>query len=143
MTDIGGSRLLRVCDICGGVDDHPRHIIAGAVRDTFPRVADHVVDQVLANAPEEHRSRLLRDLLDTGSSDRHLDCCREAGCPDGSCSIVTAGAEQLRGPELLDFLSTYSEDIQRRSVEHFMSQLDPALQNEVIAQMETALREER
>lgn len=128
MTDIGDGRPLRVCDICGGVDDHPRHIIAGAVRDTFPRVADHVVDQVLANAPEEWRGRLLRDLLDTGSSDRHLDCCRDAGCPDGSCDLVTQGAEQLRGGELLDHLSANAEDIQARFQAEYERRVDAAIQ---------------
>src|SRR5437016_1991231 len=102
--NIGEGRPLRVCDLCGGVDDHPRHVVAGAIRDTFPRVSDDIVDRVLANAPDEHKGRLLRDLLDTASSDRHLDCCREAGCPDGSCGVVTAGAEHLTGADLLDHL---------------------------------------
>lgn len=30
----------------------------------------------------------------------HMDCCRERGCPDGSCPIVTEGAEDLRGDKL-------------------------------------------
>lgn len=110
MENIGDGRPLRVCDLCGGVDDHPRHVIAGAIRDVFPRVADEVVDRVLVNAPEAERGRLLRDLLDTASSDRHLDCCREAGCPDGSCGLVTAGAEQLRGPDLLNHLMSAAQE---------------------------------
>lgn len=35
---------------------------------------------------------------------RHMDCCRAGGCPDGSCDVVTAGAEELRGVELLDHI---------------------------------------
>lgn len=36
---------------------------------------------------------------------RHMDCCREAGCPDGSCDqLVAAGAEDLRGPALVEYL---------------------------------------
>ena len=31
---------------------------------------------------------------------RHFDCCRTAGCPDGSCDVLTAGAEDLRGDDL-------------------------------------------
>ena len=104
MADIGEGRPLRVCDLCGGVDDHPRHVIAGAIRDVFPRVPDDIVDTVLANAPEQDRGRLMRELLDTGSSDRHLDCCRDAGCPDGTCNQVTAAAENLRGADLLEHL---------------------------------------
>jgi hypothetical protein len=130
MADIGDGRPLRVCDLCGGVDDHPRHVIAGANPDGFPRVADGVVEQVLANAPEEYRGRLLRELLDTGSSDRHLDCCREAGCPDGSCDIVTRGAEYLTGADLLDHLVANAEDIQERVEDAFVGQLDPTVRAE-------------
>lgn len=114
MTDIGDGRPLRVCDICGQVDDHPRHVIAGPDPNTFPRVPDDIVDKVLAAAPEQDRGRLLRDLLDTGSSDRHLDCCRQAGCPDGSCDLVTQGAEQLRGGELRQHLQDNASDIAAR-----------------------------
>jgi hypothetical protein len=47
---------------------------------------------------------------DTGETIiRHLDCCREAGCPTGSCGEVTAGAESLRGDELREYLTTRSE----------------------------------
>lgn len=104
MADIGEGRPLRVCDLCGGVDDHPRHVIAGPSLEVFPRVSDDIVDKVLASAPEADRGRLLRELLDTGSSDRHLDCCRDAGCPTDDCNQTTADAEHLRGAELLDHL---------------------------------------
>ena len=44
-------------------------------------------------------------LDDGGTLMRHMDCCREAGCFDGSCNEVTAGAENLRGDELLAHLT--------------------------------------
>ena len=47
-------------------------------------------------------------LADGGTLIRHLDCCREAGCPDGSCDVVTAGAEDLRGAALVNHLTTRS-----------------------------------
>jgi hypothetical protein len=37
---------------------------------------------------------------------RHMDCCREAGCPDGTCDLVTAGAEDLRGSDLVEHIQT-------------------------------------
>jgi hypothetical protein len=48
-----------------------------------------------------------RHVVDIGDSNqvRHLDCCREAGCPDGSCDEVTRGVEDLRGAELLAHLT--------------------------------------
>lgn len=103
--NIGSGRLLRVCDLCGAVDDHPRHVLAGGQRDVYPRPTDEILDKVMKTAPAEQMARLVRELMDTSSSDRHLDCCREAGCPDGTCVTQTAGAEDKRGADLLDHLA--------------------------------------
>lgn len=108
MADIGEGRPLRVCDLCGQVDDHPRHVIAGPTLEMFPRVSDDIVDKVLTSAPETDRGRLLRDLLDTGSSDRHLQCCRAAGCPEQDpakrCDTVLEAAGDAIGADLLEHL---------------------------------------
>ncbi len=85
MTDIGDGRALRVCDLCGGVDDHPRHVLAGKDEDTYPKPGEDILNRVLDAAPKEHRARLVADLMDTSSSDRHLDCCALAGCPTDTC----------------------------------------------------------
>lgn len=100
--NIGGDRPLRVCDLCGGVDDHPRHVLNG--NGPYPTPGQNIVDLVLTNAPAEHRSFLVGELLDTKASDRHMDCCRAAGCPEGLCGPQTAGAENLRGGDLLAHL---------------------------------------
>jgi hypothetical protein len=101
---IGGDRPIRVCDLCGGVDDHPRHVLSGD--GPYPTPDQTVVDLVLANAPVDLRSFLIGQLLDTNASDRHMDCCRSAGCPTGSCGPQTAGAEELRGGALLAHLES-------------------------------------
>ena len=107
--NIGNGRLVRVCDLCGGVDDHPRHVIAGGTPGVYPPPSDDIVNRVIAAAPDGDRARLVRDLMDTGSSDRHMDCCREAGCPDGTCTTQTAGAENERGAALLEHLVAKAE----------------------------------
>ena len=104
MANIGDGRPLRVCDLCGGVDDHPRHVISGGTGQ-YERPSDEILTKVIDAAPSEQRARLVRDLLDTSSQDRHMDCCRVAGCPDGSCLRVTAGAEDKRGKQLLAHLT--------------------------------------
>jgi hypothetical protein len=73
--------------------------------DLFPRPSEDIINRVLEAAPAAERARLVRDLVDTSSSDRHMDCCREAGCPDGTCNQVTAGAEDKRGGALLKHLT--------------------------------------
>lgn len=102
--NIGDSRPLRVCDLCGGVDDHPRHSFGGPMRDAFRQAPDEIVDKVLEAAPADQRARLLRELMDTSSLDLHKDCCRDAGCPTGTCNEELDEVGELRGAELRDAL---------------------------------------
>lgn len=110
MTNIGAGRPLRVCDLCGGVDDHPRHVIAGPVGAAiFDAPDDGIINAVIANAPTDLRARLISDLLDPATRDRHLDCCAAAGCPldaddPASCGTRTAGAAGKTGANLLAHL---------------------------------------
>jgi hypothetical protein len=106
--NIGDGRPLRVCDLCGGVDDHPRHVIAGTTRGVFSP-SDGALERVLSEAPRDQQTRLVRDLLDTTSSDRHLDCCAAAGCPDGSCGVMVEGADGKTGADMLDHLIEVGE----------------------------------
>ena len=66
MTAIGQGRLVRVCDLCGAVDDHPRHVIAGAAggTDVVAAPAQDIVDRVIEQADPKDLARLLRDLFD-------------------------------------------------------------------------------
>jgi hypothetical protein len=92
-----------MCDICGGVDDHPRHVIAHAAGDG---VTDNAVGALaMENADPGDRAAVLAQITDTSTTLRHMDCCREAGCPDGACDEVTRGAEDKRGMELVHHLT--------------------------------------
>lgn len=102
--NIGGGRVLRVCDLCGGVDDHPRHVLAGDRDDNFPAPDDAIVAKVAGAAPPAELGRLLRALTDTTSSDRHLDCCAAAGCPDGTCDRQVEGAGSKTGKAMVTHL---------------------------------------
>lgn len=120
--NIGGGRALRVCDLCGGVDDHPRHVIAGTVPRNlatgqsvpaagdgpFPPPGDDIIAKVVAAAPAGELPRLLRDLMDTTSSDRHLDCCAAAGCPTDTCGPQVADAPGT-GRQMLDHLMSIGD----------------------------------
>lgn len=95
-------RPVRMCDLCGGVDDHPRHVFAHDVGDgvTDPDIAALAVKNAGANA-----AAIIAHIQDFSTTMRHMDCCREAGCPDGTCNEVTAGAENLRGNALVKHLT--------------------------------------
>lgn len=105
MTDIGDGRPLRVCDLCGGVDDHPRHSFGGPLTNMFRPPPKKLVNKVLDNAPEDVRHELLSALYDTSSLDLHKDCCRDAGCPTGECNAELDEVGDLRGVELRDALT--------------------------------------
>ncbi len=107
---IGDGRLLRVCDLCGKVDDHPRHVLAGNTGDDVfaaptPALIRAVMDATsqLKMAPED-ADRVLTDLVDTTASDRHVDCCAGAGCPNGICDVQLRDAPNRTGRAMMDFL---------------------------------------
>lgn len=113
---IGGDRPVRVCDVCGGIDDHPRHVIAGdpGTHAPAPAIVRAVIDGGQAYRAEVANA-LLEDLLDTSSQYRHLDCCRSVGCPGGSCDVagqLVDGAADLRGADLLAHLVDNRDQLQ-------------------------------
>jgi hypothetical protein len=45
--------------------------------------------------------------MDDGTDQtRHLQCCAQVGCPDGSCDTLMAEAGDISGDELIDFLTS-------------------------------------
>jgi hypothetical protein len=113
--NIGGGRIVHSCDVCGGVDDHPRHIIAGTNPNEFPAPAGAMVRQVMAataDLPEPETDRILGELTDASTHYRHYDCCRDGGiCPNGLCAHLTGGAESKRGAALLRHLTDKPADV--------------------------------
>lgn len=96
-------RPVRMCDSCGGVDDHPRHVVAYAAGDgpTSPEVAAKAV----SNATEDQRVAVIAQVQDASVVMKHMDCCRADGCPDGTCANVTSGAENKTGNALVKHLT--------------------------------------
>lgn len=97
------TRPLRVCDSCGGVDDHPRHVFSQVPGDgaTSPEVAK----KALAAAGSKNFDVIYAQITDDTVTYKHMDCCRTDGCPDGTCDAVTAGAEDKRGDDLVKHLT--------------------------------------
>jgi hypothetical protein len=112
MANIGDGRPLRVCDSCGAVDDHPRHSPVGAEpgHTATSGPSDAVIARVTAEAPPEELGRLLRDLMDTTTVDKHLDCCVADGCPlpaddPSNCNNRLRGSDGATGADLLAHLA--------------------------------------
>lgn len=100
-TPVVDERALRICDVCGQIDDHPRHVF---VADNIPVNQAHV-EAVLErdDLSPAVRSRIAQDVMDTTIQQRHMDCCHAAGCPargtDADCAQFAATG--LTGDELV------------------------------------------
>lgn len=92
MTD---ARPLRYCDICGELDDHPRHVVAvpagtpGAV--PSPEFLDALPPGPVAAVAQ---------LIAPTTVIRHLNCCADAGCQ--VCAITEEATAGVRGQQLTD-----------------------------------------
>lgn len=92
-------RELRVCDICGQIDTAPRHRVAFAPNDA-PTVGQAMI---LAVVESDHdadvKATAVAELTDSTIRSAHMDCCRDAGCPDGSCNRIH---DSYDGPDKKD-----------------------------------------
>jgi hypothetical protein len=57
---------------------------------------------------EDADPRHVVGLDDGGDQTRHLQCCRDTGCPDHTCDDLLAGAGNVTGEQLIDYLTSRS-----------------------------------
>jgi hypothetical protein len=88
-------RHLRVCDVCGGVDDHPHH-----VEHYDPPRPDLVPGQDFLDRLGEVPAGAMTELLNPATRSRHMDCCAEAGCATCNATEATHGGAK-RGADLI------------------------------------------
>lgn len=94
MTDTA-PRLTRLCDVCGQLDDDPRHVqgvqagFAGAVP----------TDEFIDSLPDSTPPRAVAELMDPGTVIRHQDCCAAQGC--AICQATEQAHGGKRGDALL------------------------------------------
>lgn len=113
--NIGKGRILRVCDECGQVDDHPRQILAGTDGQAIAeRPSEELINRVLDTAPEADRARLLAELMDETSRTLHYDCCAASGCTHAVCHQVVAVVKGKTGKALHTLLTGTTDPIEYR-----------------------------
>jgi hypothetical protein len=98
------TRPFRMCDSCGGVDDHPRHVHSASTGD-LP-VSDEIAEKALQNAGKEHYREILSQVRDDSQFQKHVDCCAKDGCPTGSCNQFLAESKGAKGADLVKFLTS-------------------------------------
>lgn len=98
-------RPMRGCDACGGVDDHPRHVFdATGIEGAQLAAPKETVAKAYENAegvPLPELVAIIRDLEDATVQTRHMDCCAEAGCPDGTCDEILKRTKNAHGLDLV------------------------------------------
>lgn len=91
-------RPLRFCDICGGLDDHPRHV-------TLVTEGGVPTDEFLDALPEGAPVAAVAQLMDPTTVIRHMDCCAANGCPTCAATeahIAVKVSGDTRGQDLID-----------------------------------------
>lgn len=98
-------RPKRSCDECGQIDDHPRHIFAAG--DNVYQVNQDAVETAYADnsLSGSELVAIVKDLEDTTSLTRHMDCCRAAGCPTGDCNNMPEEQHELKGHALVEAIT--------------------------------------
>lgn len=90
-------RVKRLCDVCGGYDDAPRHVRAV---DEGGVPSQEFIDSL----PDGVSARAIAEVLDPTSVVRHMDCCAENGC--GTCSDVVVASGGAKDGALVEYLTS-------------------------------------
>lgn len=99
-------RPLRLCDVCGQLDDHPRHVTGLHVDSQEGLPSPEFLAQLDAAAGERHANGLppiptsaVAELMIPTTIVRHHDCCAAQGC--SICSTILGVTGDVTGDELL------------------------------------------
>lgn len=88
------TRLLRLCDVCGALDDLPRDVKAVA-----PGTPGTVPDAAFLDAlPDNVPARAVAELMDATTVVRHIGCCAATGCD--VCQSVLTATNNAEGADL-------------------------------------------
>src|SRR4051812_16120354 len=91
-------RPMRLCDVCGQLDDHPRHVIAHHPQSTDGTQSADVVIPPGQSIP----TAALLEFGRPNVSVRHMDCCASQGCE--ICAQTEQEYGTRRGQALIDHL---------------------------------------
>jgi hypothetical protein len=79
-------RPMRICDVCGQVDNHPRHTLTASLGEIPVNQANLARVLGMTDLTDEVKAAIVADIVDTTTQLRHFDCCTNVGCPDGTCN---------------------------------------------------------
>lgn len=91
------TRPLRLCDVCGQLDNHPRHVVADPNNESKP------TQEFLDSLPDGTPASAVALLLDPNTTIRHMDCCAAQGCE--VCQVTEKATGGVRGKKLIDAIA--------------------------------------
>lgn len=98
-------RPLRFCDVCGELDDHPRHVVTLRPDSTDGRPDDLFLAGIrMGDAPITAVEQLTRGNVQV----RHLNCCADQGCV--VCQATEKVTKGARGQKLIDTIANGALD---------------------------------
>lgn len=97
-------RAMRLCDMCGGYDDFPRHVTS------LPEPSAEAVPtrEFLSALPSGVDALAVAELMDATTFVRHMNCCANAGC--AACTAVVAACGGAEGQDLTDAIAAGAID---------------------------------
>lgn len=97
-------RLRRLCDVCGQLDDHPRHVqaVPDGTEGTVPST------EFLQSLPDGAPALAIAELMDPTTVVRHMDCCASKGCR--LCLDTLEAAGGAHGAKLITALTGGAAD---------------------------------
>lgn len=106
MTETTEVRKKRLCDVCGVLDDHPRHVLSVGPDFVGAVPSDDFIDSL----PDGTPARAVAELMDPTTVVRHMDCCAANGCDVCPSVLAAAGGAHLKGDELVTALTSGDVD---------------------------------
>jgi hypothetical protein len=102
MASADTERPLRLCDVCGQLDDHPRHV--QSARGTAALPSREFLESLGTDVP----ATAIAQLMNPNTTVRHLDCCAAEGCP--VCTRTEGITKGARGSKLLKAIQSGALD---------------------------------
>lgn len=108
-------RPLRLCPACGGVDDHPRHVVTTIAQGDEVPLGRPTQEQLDAAIDAGIRGAGLQELMDPGTAALHMDCHAALGCP--VCTRTEEANDGRRGAELVKHLERQVRTLTKQNAE--------------------------
>lgn len=112
-------RPLRFCDLCMGLDDHPRHVVAHRPGEGASRTWEEIGELDTTGIDPQAFALAAAQLMNADTTIRHIDCCKAAGCE--VCAFTEDVTGGIRGDDLTEYLTSPEGRKTLRETEEYLT----------------------